>query len=327
MSTLLLTGASGFIGVNIVERLLGQGHAVVGLSPDGLPALAHAAMARLPGRYLDLIGDVRDAALVARLFAEHRFDAVVAAAAITAGPERERAGPASIIEVNLAGVARMLEAAEAAGVRRLVCFSSTAAVGERAFGAASVLETDRPEPLTLYGITKAALEDLAVRWNSFSPGCEMAVVRLSAAFGPWERASGVRDTLSPAWQLASAAVEGVPVAPLPAGGARDWVHAPWAARVVEWLALEPHLPSHLFNVSAGQLWHPRLMIECLAAAGLPVAESLGGREVAFHDDLNRLRVPLSAGRISLAMAPPPAPEVAARQYAAWVAAHRAWFGG
>ena len=324
------------MGVNILERLLGQGHSVVGLSPDGLPPLARAALgstalgptasAQSPGRYLDVIGDVRDAALVARLFADHRFDAVVAAAAITAGPERERAGPASIIEVNLAGVARMLEAAEAAGVRRLVCFSSTAAVGERAFGAAPVLETDRPAPLTLYGITKAALEDLAVRWNAFSPACEMAVARLSAAFGPWERATGVRDTLSPAWQLACAAVEGVPVAPLPAGGARDWVYAPWAAQVVEWLALAPQLPARLFNVSAGRLWHPRLMLECLASAGLPVAESPDGRDVAFHDDLGRQRVPLSAERISLAMAPPPAPEAAARHYAAWVAAHRAWFG-
>ncbi len=235
MATFLVTGASGFIGVNLVERLLGAGHRVVCLSPDGMPARAANDLAALPGRLVDIRGDVRDAALLGVLFSAHRFDAVLAGAAITAGPERERTNPSAIFDVNLVGVARTLEAAETAGVRRLVCFSSTAAVGERAFGATPIGEDEPPAPLSLYGVTKAAIEGLAARWNGLDRRCEVAVVRLSAVFGAWERSTGVRDTLSPPYQLASAIVAGDAIAPLPQGGDRDWVDAPYVAKALEWL--------------------------------------------------------------------------------------------
>lgn len=325
MNDYLVTGSTGFIGVNVVECLLASGHRVTGLAPDAMPALALQAFARLPGEFRQIAGDVRDARCLDELFGQTRFDGVVAAAAITAGPERERAGPSSLIDVNLVGVARAIELAEAAGVRRLVCFSSTAAAGERAFGNTPVAEDDRPEPVTLYGITKAAIEDLGRRWNSFSPGCQVVVARLSAAFGPWERSSGVRDTLSPAWQLATAAVRGEAVAPLPEGGDRDWGYAPYVAQAVEWMLMAPTLPQQLFNVGSGALWHPRMMIEALAGAGLPLAQHESGQEIAFHDDLSRRRVPLSAARIGAAFAAPPAPDQAVADYARWVAAHPDWF--
>ena len=325
MATFLVTGASGFIGVNLVERLLAAGHRVVGLSPDGMPARAAAELARAPGELVDVRGDVRDAATLAGLFAAHRFDAVLAGAAITAGPDRERANPSQILDVNLVGVARTLEAAEAAGVRRLVCFSSTAAMGERAFGATSIGEEERPEPISLYGVTKAAIEGLAARWNGLGQRCEVAVVRLSAAFGAWERASGVRDTLSPPYQLAAAAAASRPVATMPEGGERDWVDAPYAARALEWLLTAPSLPHRLFNVGAGTVWHPRLVADALAAAGLPVVVKPDGEAIAFNDDLARRRVPLAVDRIAAAIGAPSAPRDTAAAYARWVASHREWF--
>lgn len=325
MATFLVTGASGFIGVNLAERLLGGGHRVVAFSPDGIPPIARAEFARLSGEMIDVIGDVRDAAALGKLFTDHRFDAVVAGAAITAGADRERRHPASILEVNLVGVARTLEAAEAAGVKRLVCFSSTAAAGERTFGATPVTEADRPEPISLYGITKAAIEGLAVRWNGFGPTCEMVVARLAAVFGPWERASGVRDTLSPPHQLAIAAVEGAAIAPMPAGGDRDWVDAPYVARALEFMATAPVLPHRIFNIGAGCVWHPRVMVDALAAAGLPLATRADGRPIVFNDDVTRRRVPLSVDRLAAAIGAPPTPADAAAAYARWIATHRAWF--
>ena len=325
MATFLVTGASGFIGVNLVERLLGAGHRVVCLSPDGMPARAANDIAALPGEIVDVRGDVRDAALLGALCSTHRFDAVLAGAAITAGPERERTNPSAIFDVNLVGVARTLEAAEAAGVRRLVCFSSTAAMGERAFGATPIGEDEPPAPLSLYGVTKAAIEGLAARWNGLGRTCEVAVVRLSAVFGAWERSTGVRDTLSPPYQLAAAVLAGEVIAPLPQGGDRDWVDAPYVARALEWLLTAPSLPHRLFNVGAGTVWHPRRLVEAFEAAGVNVAMQPGGREIAFNDDVARRRVPLAVERIAAAIGTPPAPSDAAAGYARWALAHAEWF--
>ena len=196
MKTLVITGASGFIGLNVVERFLSEGWRVRALSIDGIPELARSEFARLPGSLDDRRGDVRDRAALEALFEGGSVDAVVAAAAITSGPDRERARPADVFEVNLVAPMSLLEIASARGVPRMLCFSSTSSMGELPFGGKPVMETDVPQPLTLYGASKAALETAGKRWNGLGALPRVFVARLTAAVGPWERDTGVRDTLS-----------------------------------------------------------------------------------------------------------------------------------
>ena len=306
----LVTGASGFLGINVLERLLAQGHRVTALSADALPELAYAALA---GKPEEVKGDVGDGELLERLLHNGAFDAVLAGAAITAGPERQREAPAEIIEVNLAAVARLAALAAKHGVQRIVALSSSAAMGERLFGERPVREEDAPQPATLYGITKAAIELLVAA----APG--LRVARVAAVFGPWERATGVRDFMSPPFQLARAAAQRRGVAPLPAGGARDWVYAPYAASVLEWLLTVPRTEHRLYNVGSGYVWHPRELTDAL---GLQMN---GGEEIAFNDDVGRRRTFLAMDRVAREFAPPPALREAVAAYAAWVAAHREWF--
>ena len=301
----LVTGASGFLGINVLQRLLAGGHRVTALSADALPAYA--------GDVEEVKGDVRDGALLERLLRDGAFDAVLAAAAITAGPERQREMPAEIIEVNLAAVARLAALAGKHGVKRVVALSSSAAMGERLFGERPVREEDAPQPATLYGITKAAIEFLAAT----TP--QLRVARVAAVFGPWERATGVRDFMSPLFQLAQAAARKRAISPLPTGGARDWVYAPYAASVLEWLLTAPHVEHRLYNLGAGCIWHPR---DFAAALGL---RTDGGDEIAFNDDLSRKRTFLAMDRIAREFAPPPPPREAVAAYAAWVAGHAGWF--
>ena len=108
MKSVLITGASGFIGLNLVEVFLAEGWRVVALSLDGIPPYAAAQLATAPGELIDVRGDVRDKALLERVLAGQRFDAVVAGAAITAGATREQAVPAEIFEVNVVAVMRLL---------------------------------------------------------------------------------------------------------------------------------------------------------------------------------------------------------------------------
>lgn len=326
MPSLLITGASGFIGLNVLERFLGRGWRVLALSLDGVPDIARRDFARLPGQLEDLRADARDLSLIEQRLAGERFDAVIAAAAITSGPERERLSPADIIEVNLLAAVRLLEAAARHQVPRMLMFSSSAASGETAFGGRPVLESDPPRPLNIYGATKAAIEVIARRWNSLAEGPKVWVPRLTAVFGHWERETGVRDAMSPPFQIVQAALTGEAIAPLPEGGARDWVFGPEVAEAIYWMmTTDPNQGDRCYQLGPGQIWHPSVMIEALADCGVAVRIAPGGRPIRFTDDPSRRRDAHSVTKLAAGFRAPPAVADAARAYARWAMEHRAWF--
>jgi FlaA1/EpsC-like NDP-sugar epimerase len=98
---ILVTGASGFVGVNLVAALLSRGHEVLAFSADAIPVAAVAGWRSVPGNLTEATGDVCDSASLERLMREHAIEAVWHGAAITAGPEREKREPRRILEVNL----------------------------------------------------------------------------------------------------------------------------------------------------------------------------------------------------------------------------------
>jgi UDP-glucose 4-epimerase len=323
---ILVTGASGFVGVNLVERLLADGHSVIALAASPMPDAAQAAFAALPGKLRSVQADVRDPHALELLFSTAKVEAALAGAAITSSPDRERADPAAIFEVNLAAPLQLVALAARHGVRRVVLPSSSAAMGDRLFGDRPVREEDAPAPATLYGIGKAALEAAAVRWAGLADaGPELVVARLSAVFGPWERATGVRDRLSPPHAIACAAVRREPIAPLPPGGNRDWVYAPFAGEALAWLLTAPRLEHGLYNVGAGVTWHPRELLRAFAGVDLAVAEDGGGRSVDFNDDLSRHRTFLDTRRLAGEFKAPPSPQTATESFARWVREHPQWF--
>jgi UDP-glucose 4-epimerase len=281
---------------------------------------------RLPGRFDDLRGDARDNNLIGGLFETTRFDAVIAGAAITSGAERERRSPSDIIEVNLLAAVRLLELAARHDVPRMLMFSSSAATGERAFSGGPVTEADPVQPASIYGATKGAIEGIAARWNAIAPAPAVWVPRLTAVFGPWERATGVRDALSAPFQIVRAALAGEAIAPLPAGGARDWAYAPEVAEAIFWMLTEDDAKEdRRYQLSPGHVWHPSMMLEALAASGIVPRVEPGGTAIAFTDDPARQRWPHSADRISQAFRAPPDARTATLAFAKWAIDHREWF--
>ena len=209
---ILVTGAAGFVALNVVEHLLEAGRDVVGLDRIPLPRRAARDFASLPGRFTLIGGSILSDADLSRALTMRPIEAVIHCAVITAGARRETSDPGSIVAVNVQGAVGTLVAAARHGVKRFVYPSSGAVYGASA-ASVDVMDEDtlRPAPVNLYGLTKFAAESILPRIAE-TQGVSLTAARLGVVYGPWEYATGVRDTLSPMLQtldLAAAGTEAV----------------------------------------------------------------------------------------------------------------------
>ncbi len=244
---ILVTGGSGFIGLNVVEQLLERGEQVLLFDLKPPPV----AFSGKPG-FVE--GDVSDFRQVQELFENHAVDGVIHAAAITAGPERDAREPRRIAEVNFLGTLNLLETARKHKVRRFVHASTGALYGAAGVGVGEPLDEERhrPVPESMYGITKYAAERsclrLAALWN-----LDVRIGRLALAYGRWEHGSGARDRLSPPTEIARIALKGGE-AVFPPLGPTDYIYGPDVARALIAL-LDAQAPSHrLYHLGTGAAW-------------------------------------------------------------------------
>lgn len=268
--TVVVTGASGFVGLNLVEALLARGERVVGLDLRPPPEPALALFATLPGRFTPVVGDVTDAASLDRAFAAAGGGARLAQmAAVTAGEARERTDPGLVARVNLGGTIEALAAAARHGASRVVVLSSVSVYGSNPPPAPVVDEVAAPPaPETLYAITKLAAEQAGLRLAAVH-GIPTAAVRLGSVWGPWEHDTGLRDTLSPLHAILHQAASGkeVVLPPLYRDRARlDWVYARDAGEGLAALLAAPTFPHPVCNLGSGQSVTPVAMCEALARA-------------------------------------------------------------
>lgn len=247
----MIIGGAGFVGLNVAETLLRAGRDVVAFDRQPVPESARVTLTACGGRLETIVGDVRDAPAVADALAAHRPSHLVLGGAITAAAERERDDPETILAVNLGALVPVLRAARDAGVRRTVNLSSGAAYGAARFDGPLVIEAvTAAEPDGLYAITKYASERIVRRlaelWRM-----DAVSVRLSAVYGPWERDTGVRDTLSPQMRATRMALAGDGEMILPGPGRRDWIYARDVGRAVAEILAAPALRHDLYNVGSG----------------------------------------------------------------------------
>lgn len=172
--TILVTGAAGYIGSVVAERLIEHGHAVAALDD-----LSQGHRAAVPAGAGFFEGDLRDRGRVAEVMSAVRPDAVVHLAAEALVGESVT-NPAKFFAVNVTGGLNLLDAMHAAGVRRLV-FSSTAAVyGEPA--ETPILEDAPLRPVNAYGASKLAFEQ-ALPWYASAYGLRHVSLRYFNACG------------------------------------------------------------------------------------------------------------------------------------------------
>jgi dTDP-glucose 4,6-dehydratase len=248
---ILVTGAAGFVALNVVEHLLAAGRDVVGLDRIPLPRRAVRDFAALPGHLTMIGGSILSDADLSRALTMMPIEAVIHCAVITAGSRRETDDPGSVVAVNIQGAVATLVAAARRGVKRFVYPSSGAVYGTSA-ATVDVMDEDtlRPAPVNLYGLTKFAAESILSRVAE-TQGVALTVARLGVVYGPWEYATGVRDTLSPMLQtLDLAAMETEAVLGPPWRG--DYTLSRDIAAGLVVLADLPATPRTIYNLATGR---------------------------------------------------------------------------
>jgi UDP-glucose 4-epimerase len=148
--SILVTGGAGYIGSHMVHALIDAGERVVALDN-----LATGFAWAVPGQATLVVGDTGDAALVARLIAEHRVETIIHFAASIVVPD-SLADPLGYYRNNTANSRSLIECAVRGGVRHFV-FSSTAAVYGNPDNV-PVGEDDPVHPMSPYGASKLMTE-------------------------------------------------------------------------------------------------------------------------------------------------------------------------
>jgi UDP-glucuronate 4-epimerase len=185
----LITGAAGFIGMHVAQRLLARGDEVVGI--DNLNdyydvRLKEARLAQLAGRpgFRFVRLDIADTAGVAALFAQERFDGAINLAA-QAGVRYSLVNPHAYAQSNLVGFVNLLEGCRHGGVKHFVYASSSSVYGGNTKMPFS--EHDRVDhPVSLYAATKKSNELMAHSYSHLF-GLPATGLRFFTVYGPWGR--------------------------------------------------------------------------------------------------------------------------------------------
>lgn len=186
---ILVTGAAGFLGSHLCERLVEAGASVWGLdSFDGhySPAVKRRNLGAVRGHpRMHLVqGDVRDRVLLDGLMGGRAFDAVVHLAALP-GVGTSMEAPGRCLDVNVDGTLAVLEAAGRHGVGRLVFASSASVYGDGSTPPFRESEAaDRP--VSPHGASKRAGEMLCHAFHR-SHGLSVHCLRVFSAYGPRQR--------------------------------------------------------------------------------------------------------------------------------------------
>lgn len=203
--TWLVTGAAGFIGSNLVERLLVMDQNVVGLDNfatgyrKNLDEVRHIAGEERASRFRFVEGDIRDLG-TCQVCCEGT-DIVLHQAALGSVPASVD-DPLKAHGDNLTGFLNILLAARDAGVSRFVYASSSAIYGDDPVLPKS--EDLTPKPLSPYAVTKLANELYA---SAFSGLYDIPTVglRYFNVFGPRQDPNGAYAAVIPRWIMALAA--------------------------------------------------------------------------------------------------------------------------
>jgi nucleoside-diphosphate-sugar epimerase len=302
--TVLITGATGFVGLGLVAHLRGQGRPI------------RLTMREAGDGDSVAVGDIGPDTDWAR--ALDGIDTVIHLAGRAHVIARERDALAQFRKVNTAGTRRLAEQAEHAGVRRFVLISSVKAAADNT-GQHAIEEIEPANPHTPYGISK--LEAEQALWD-VARNMDAVVLRPPLVYGP-----GVRANFHALLRLVDSGL------PLPLGGVRNRRSVIARDNLVSAIAAAATAsgaPGKTFYVTEGPpLSTPTLIRGLAKALGkrvrllsfsptlIAALAALAGRRAAADSLLGSLAVNGVAFRAATGWVPPVTQEAAFDDVAKW----------
>ena len=237
-ASIVVTGAAGFIGANLVRRLAALGarvHAIVA------PSSALWRLEDDPALVLHR-ADLTDAAALEGVMHRAAPDLVFHLAA--RGASRHGLGTATLAHANVVGTANLLEATARLPLVRFVHVGGSSEYGPRD---TPMREDDRLDPITPYGASKAAAT-LLCRQHARAHGRPLVVLRPFSVYGPWESPSRLVPS------AIRAALDGYELPLTAPGFRRDLVHVDDVVDACLAAATIELPPGEIVNVGSGQEW-------------------------------------------------------------------------
>ncbi len=176
MTTSLVTGGGGFIGSHLVDALLARG--------DEVRVLDNFSTGKLENLQPNIenirlfTGDLRDSMILNE--AVQGVDLIFHQAAFVSVPQSME-DPDSCFDINVNGTGKLLAAAKAAGVKRVVLASSAAVYGENE--AMPLSENEEPDPLSPYAASKS-INEVYARLFTEQLGLDVVALRYFNVYGP-----------------------------------------------------------------------------------------------------------------------------------------------
>ena len=188
-SPILVTGAAGFIGFHVAQRLLQKGHSVVGLDIVNDyydPRLKEARLNVLNNdpAFTFIKADLADRVATTAVFSAHRFATVIHLAA-QAGVRYSIDNPHAYADANLSGFVNVLEGCRHHGCEHLLFASSSSVYGANTRLPFSVHD-NVDHPVSLYAATKKANEAMAHAYSHLYR-LPATGLRFFTVYGPWGR--------------------------------------------------------------------------------------------------------------------------------------------
>lgn len=185
----IVTGAAGFIGSNLVEKLLQDNHFVIGL--DNFedfydPKIKRKNIQKASGNknFILAVGDIRNKLFLEKIFISHKIDLVVHLAA-KVGVRPSIQSPELYYDINLMGTLTLLEVMKKANVKKIVYASSSSVYGNNKKVPFSE-EDSVDNPISPYAATKKAGELLCHTYHHLYD-FDIFCLRFFTVYGPRQR--------------------------------------------------------------------------------------------------------------------------------------------
>ena len=312
--TLLVTGATGHVGGEIVRQAMKRDMPVIAVARD---AVGEAEAQAFPSvKWLQC--DLADTDAVMALTARNRIDACIHAAAIS-NEAYARPDPRGAIATNVGATANLLEAARLASWRRFVLISTGSVFSLNSDTTRPILEDQAPGVANVYSTTKLCAELLTSMYRT-EYGLSASTVRISWVFGPPIISDQPMRGPIPSYLLR--ALQGIAIREGGAEFAASFTYVADAAAGLLAAATAPELRHPIYHLGHGVNFTAGQAAAAVRSA-VPgaVIELTGGTEPWTR--YTSLRGPLAGDRLraDTGYNPTHTLEAGVRAYADWMRAH------